>query len=492
MDSKEVLNNYDSARNYYREGAFDQCRRCLQIIEDNTAPRAEHELRLYCAYSLCLFRMGECAEALAKAEQGLSQYPDCRELYYIKGQIFYEMQLLGNSCEYFKKFIAVKTSFINPKADTAGNCPAYIYLIVIAVRLEKYDEAIYYLQLYMREKPNISELKKLCRPLLKFDIDKKAFTEVVLSSNIASATDLAEMLIQSGDYAACLDVIKGFDKEMEYWPAWIECQLHLGRYKLVRQAIGDQAVRKNIDPKSVVYYCLAGWLENPRRSQKEFLLNQDEIFAEIKACSWIDQLISGSHQTGSDTIDNRVDDSIKSIALLTYILGDLCLALDIIRNYFTCDNRAAYSYLGREAFKEGFYSETRILLERSQCRPDEEAEDYYELGMAYAEAGCYEYALEQFLQIVALRPENQVYPCLVYEVLAMQILKNLVENPGLFTDNVTLINELLRICTLKCKSKNLRHIIAGRQYPGAGKSDFHDIWPLTDAINEEVIWSINV
>jgi len=494
MDSKEIISNYKLAQYFYKREDYEQTRRYLKIVVDHTHPRDEHALQLYWEYSLCLYKLGECAEALSKVEEGLSQYPDCRELFYIKGQIYYEMGLLRQSKDFFVKFVAVKTSFLKCMEGMATNYEAYSYLIAISVSNGKYEEALHYLRLFISEKPDISTLNKLCLLLLRSGIDKQTLIEILVSSNVISEISLVQLLLTSKEYGICLDVIKNLRKENNFYAEWIQCQLHLGRYNEVQNMIYGIIPLIPMGRDIAIYYCVSRWLETPRQSSRDVLLKLDGNLAEVQACLWIEELIFNNNSP-IELSDINIQDIIKKIALTIYILGDICLAFDIIQNYCLCSRKEAYAELGRKAFDSGFFNEAKTLLERSLSQKDEKPEDYYKLGIACGGFGTYEQALEYFLRAATLLPENQVYPCLVFETLAIQEIKILLEKLDSFTENLALKNELLRLSTLKCKSKRLRQIIGQQETDGKGLDDIYnhfDVWPCVKDINEEAIWNVNV
>jgi len=277
---------------------------------------------------------------------------------------------------------------------------------------------------------------------------------------------LIQLLLTSREYGACLDAIKHFGKENEFHSEWMQCQLHLGRYSQVQHMIDETIPLIPMGQDIAIYYCVSRWLETPRQSSRDFLLKLDGNLAEVQACLWIEDLIFNNTNSPIELSDIKIQDAIKKIALTTYTLGDTCLAFDIIQNCFSCNRQEAYAELGRKAFDRGFFKEAKTLLVRSLSNKDEKPEDYYKLGIVCGVFGSYEQALEYFLHAAALLPENQVYPCLVYETLSVQEIKILVEKLDSFTENPALKNELLRLCTLKRKSRRLRQIIEQQETDG--------------------------
>lgn len=350
--SKELSNNYKLARYFYKRGDFEQARRYLEAELSQTHPCNEHALQLYWEYTLCLYKLGELADALAKVEEGLSKYPDCREFFYIKGQIYYEMGLLRYSRDYFSKFIAIKTSFLDCDDGVAVNYRAFGYLTAISVRAEKFEEALDYLRLFILETPDISALNKVCLLLLKSGLDENVLIQTLITNNVIPNFDLVRLLLTNQAYEAC---------------------------------------------------------------------NEKEACGE----------------------------------------------------------------LGRE----------RTQSERSLSPHQVPAQEYHRLGIICGSLGFYEQAAEYFLRAAVLEPGNQVYPCLIYEALSIKAIEILVAESDPPRDSPILKNELLRLATLKRKSKRLRQIIMQQGNGEKAREDIYgrfDVWSLGDDMGEEAAWNINV
>jgi tetratricopeptide (TPR) repeat protein len=158
-------------------------------------------------------------------------------------------------------------------------------------------------------------------------------------------------------------------------------------------------------------------------------------------------------------------------------------------------NTEVNANLGRQAFNRGCLIDAKVLLERSLSQEEESSEDLGILAIACSRLGMYEQALEYFLRAMALDPKNRIYPCFAFEILAIQAIKTLVQRSNSLEESPVLINELLRLCTIKRKSMQLRQAIVDQSADLERLESIYgrlNILSIVDDINEEDIWSISV
>jgi len=371
----EFASIYDFARNCYRLGDYEQACDCYKSALDLKAPRDIHAGSLYWEYSLCLYKNGDCAESLKMIQQGLSYYPDCRELYYIRGEIYYELGLLAHSHVYFTKCISFKVTRAACLSDEyVSDYRAYWYLAAIAAHQGKSEETSQYLRLFVMEKPPFSALQRLCLLLEHLQIETHALINNLRETSGFAALDIDRLLLSIKEHETCLTATNRLD-------------------------------------------------------------------------------VNG-------VINNDVDGNLE------------CKGLN-----------------------RGCFMEAKALIERSPAHEEGSPEHYCILGIAYSRLGIYEQAVEYFLQAMALEPENLIYPCFTFEALAIQATKVLVQKFNSLEENPLLINELLRLCTIKRKSMQLRQTIVDQSDNGDGRGRIYgrfNILSIIDDVSEEDRWNLNV
>lgn len=491
-----IIGEYEQARSLHGRGDYEQAQPYFEVALAQTRPVDEHALQLYWEYSLCLYQLGECAKALSIIEEGLSYYPDCRELFFIRGKIYYQIGLLDQSRVCFTKYIGIKTSLLNYPEAASDNSTAFWYLSLIYAHEGKTEEALSSLKLLDMENINFAKLRVLGSLFIKSGINIKLLIESLRLNKTINEPYLAQLLLKLETYEACLELINHSDKKYSLHMEWMQCQLHLGRYHEVQSMIDEDASLIMINDNLSIYYCISKWLQSPRQSAAPLLANSDHNSPYVQACLLMEEFIMEKAQVilESTELKNKTNSIIMKTSLELFSLGASPLALNIVEHFFSWNRIEAYRELGRKAFKLGCFQEAKTLLERSISHEGDQAEDYYRLGLASAKLGFYKQAAEYFLQAVALHPENPLYPCLVYESLAIHAIKILVSKSDCLMDNPQLRNELLRLCTLKRKSKRLRQLLL-RSENNVEKADsgynYSDIYYAVDDISEGIAWNIN-
>jgi len=488
---------YDLALQFYSRGDYEQAFPYFEQSLSLTNPGDIHTLSLYYKYCRCLYIMGEFSQALLKAEQGLSFYPDCRELFYIRGQIYFEIGLLHESKTNFTKCASLKTHFkewSDNDNDRIENYKIYWYLSAISAYLGNTEEALHYFNNIALENPVLPVLKSLACILINTGIDKKILINSLYEKNTISSTSLIYFLLAIEAYEECRQTIEHIGLNQELYPAWVHSQLYLGRYKEIQSLFASLGPNIQLNGDLIIYYCISQWLEFPRQSVRVFLekMNHDNPLV-VNVCLWIDNILFSQDTLGNK--NKNYNTLITEIALIIYKLGDIGLALDIVSRYFAGENKEAYAKLGRAAFARGYYQEARTLLERSLSSQGIDTLDYYKLGVACARLGCYEQAIEYFLKAMVTQPDNPVIPCLIYEAITKQSMKLLVAGCKFPEANQELKSELIRLGSINRQAKRLRQTY-NKQTAKTGLAinldDSLEEYSLGNDSKQEEAWKLNV
>lgn len=130
---------------------------------------------LYRNYCLCLMELGKYSDALKWCNYTLSYYSDYPDIYYIKGQIYYETGILESSEKNFLKCITFKPELVKYTTMTGiTNYMSYEYLSDIYEKMGKIKNAIKYNILILKTNFSEEQLYRLYDLLQKnkYDIDK--------------------------------------------------------------------------------------------------------------------------------------------------------------------------------------------------------------------------------------------------------------------------------------------------------------------------------
>ncbi|MEN6328554.1 MAG: tetratricopeptide repeat protein [Syntrophomonas sp.] len=371
----DFAHSYELAEACYKSGDYEQARHYFESALALSNPQDERTASLYWEYTLFLYRTGECATAFSKVKQGLAQYPDCRELYNIQGQIYYELGLLEQSRINFLKCIALKASYKGYIDDeNLAEHKPYCFLTAIAALQGKSAEMLHYLQLLAEKNPSFLALQKLCLMLLHLGMETQPLIDILGIVYGISSPALSCLLLMIEEHKACLEALNQFNEK-----------------------------------------------------------------AELK-------------------------------------FND-CAAL------------------GEQFFNRACFGLPKVVQEKSLTREGSTPQAYCMLGLVCSRSGMYDKALEYFLHAMNLDKDNQVYSCLVFEVLAVHSAKILLQWSNSFWESPAFINELLRLCTIKRKAKLIRQQIVAQEndLKRIGGIKIHgSILSPEDDINEEDVWQINV
>lgn len=489
----DIAVDYGLVHQYYNEGNYEQARLYLESYLAK-CPFEDRAGLLYQEYSLCLYQLGECAEALAIAEQSLAYYPECHAFYYLRGLIYYQMNLFDESRKSFSRYITFqKNRSDSPNEDKTAECKAYWFLTAIFAHENKWEETLQYLRLFLDKTPSLSSVQKLCALLLQSGMEAQRLVPFIRMNNTITKADKIRLLFALEAYAACLEKINDHGRSKEFYSEWMLCLLHLADYKAIEHARQEISVHIPEDSKLIIYFCLSRWLDKPRQSARDFLLQQDLTSPEAQAALLVENFIV--NKTLPPLMNSEdLSTIIMQISMTICLLNDSVLALSIIQKYFSLDKAKAYSKLGRYAFQCGCCRQAKLLLENKA----DDAEENCMLGIIYSRLGMYEQGIEYFLRAMNMEQGNSVYPCLAFEALAMQAIKVLAQRAPELHGNTIFSQELKRLAAIKQKSKRIRHTIAEHAYSRQAQVRIYGRYDLIapdDYINEiqqgEDIWKIN-
>lgn len=344
---------------------------------------------LYRNYGLCLHDLGEYATAMDVLEQGLSLFPDYPDLYFVKGQVFWEIGFLSEAERCFKKctrFRRVPPEYTTMEGVTTDL--AWENLAEVYAKQGRPGEAVEALARVggggVRSAPRSRRLiRKACGFLRQAGVEGPALARRVAESFGAGGRPAVDVLFEAGDAAAALAAL-GCDLPDDP-PRRARCLMKLERFAQAwdvwmayRGRSGDGGSPPPLDSDQLVDACLCAWLDEPRRSASADLLNAppDHAPAMAAACRWVEGLLGLSPGTAGDgplTDDGRRH--TLEIATRALSLGDVDLATCVVRSWGSPDASDSHEargeacfVLGRAALDRGLPGEARLLLERAVNR----------------------------------------------------------------------------------------------------------------------------
>lgn len=148
----------------------------------------------------------------------------------------------------------------------------------------------------------------------------------------------------------------------------------------------------------------------------------------------------------------------KLCLLLEHLQVDAGHLLSLLPEKEKCSDPDSIPQLIRAACHD--QGEVPLVCDVISSFQEGSAEHYCMLGILQSRLGNYEPAVEYFLHAMFLEPGNPIYPCFAFEVEAVQGMKTLLLQTAPDSGNPVLLNELLRLCTIKRKSIIARHTLA--------------------------------
>lgn len=209
---------YDAAK-YYEKA--------LSLIDKNN-PLASLIFR---NYSVCLKEIGEYERALNILDEGIAYYCDYPDLYFLKGEIFYEVGLLDESKKYFEKctrFKKVPYRYTTMKGIT--NYMPYINIADILELKGDYNRALEYLIKALKENTTEDVYLRIYKLLNKVNIEYEKLWY------------LYELLLNNENESN----IKKLSYFLDCYFLYLQQELKKGNNKVIPKLIRVKSLRKKL------------------------------------------------------------------------------------------------------------------------------------------------------------------------------------------------------------------------------------------------------
>jgi len=447
---------FNLAVSYYKLGDLENSQKYYQAALENLESDSDYVPVLYRNYCLCLYDLGEYYQALKLADRGLTYYADYPDLYYIKGQINWELGILSQVKANFLKCISFKTL---PKYVTMQGVTTYLAfenLAEVYALEEKFQEAINYIKMIITEKPSYRLMLKLGLLLKKSQMDEQQIAEYLKSNLLLDDPTLIQILFDIKEYAGCLRIINNTDlvtPEMSWFKA--KCLMYMRRYTEACESLPPVDIDSPLAEKFLLQRCIGLWLQNPRQDARATISafkNPDSRV--VKSCHFINCVIFAP---GISNLSIRKPEEIQhilDIALEVLLHGDQDLATAIVLAANGNDQMGEANFtLGKLALVMEHYAVAKKLLERAVNRCKSNAEAYYLLGTACSKLRLNDKAFLYFHKAGQLIPENEQYKARALEELSKQCLLFITRGLQFENGNKDLLPELFRLASIKKRAQ---------------------------------------
>jgi GT2 family glycosyltransferase/tetratricopeptide (TPR) repeat protein len=168
----DPFQNYNLGLSYYALGDLEGSRRHYEAARRYLDPRDGFTPAFFRNYSLCLGDLGDYEQALNLVDEGLACWPDYPDLYFIKGQLCWDLNLMAQAKASFLKCLRFRQTlpgYITTEGVTG--CLALENLSEVCAREKNFDEAVTYLEQVLRIRPTHELFVRLCSLLQQKGLD---------------------------------------------------------------------------------------------------------------------------------------------------------------------------------------------------------------------------------------------------------------------------------------------------------------------------------
>lgn len=458
---EDAFNNYNLAVSYFTLGDAESARRHYEIAYrrlDWCSPLAAALCR---NYGICLYEQGDYAAALELLDEGLAHFPDYPDLYFLQGQIFWDLGMLSQARTSFAKCTRFRKA--PPEYTTLEGVTSFLALenlTEVSAREGEYAAAVNYLVAAIREKPSERLFSRLTFLLRQ---DGRRGDEIAAFLAEKCGLDpwrVANLLFEAGEFAACLGVIDAHAlPETAARLLRAKCLIRLERYHEAIAAMAAMASDADHALEVLKLTCICRWLQRPRQDAlaaiSSFTVSEDPV---VSACRTINALVMGN---GPAAVPEKVEvrRHALDLALEVLTLGDKDLALGIAFALSGGEIGEAWFLLGKHALKRGFYTEATNLLERAVNRCRASAEALYLLGAACAALNLPQEAFRYFAEAAEREPHNGYYALCALEELAGAGMSLVWRGLNLKSGSAELHGELFKLASLKKKVQRWKEAV---------------------------------
>lgn len=463
-DPADPFYNFNLGVSYFLLGDLENSRKHYQTALENLTPDSELTSALYRNYCICLYEMGEYSRSLKLTETGLAYFPDYPDLYFLKGQIFWELGLYSRARASFEKCTSFRKT--PPKYLTTEGVTSYLALENLAevcTQEGDFEKAVEYIRSALEQNPCSRLFSKLADLLKK---SGKSGEEIAVCLETEFQLDdsvVAQLLFALGDFKGCFDYL---DRKGSQTPEMLllkgRCLLYLGDYTEAIKTLSDFPVGFPLAEEFLRHQCLAMWLQNPRKDAGTFIAAfGDSENPVVISCRMINSLIFREEiDEEGFTLEGEVREHALNLALEALELGDQDLAVLITRTVAQEADEEVYFLLGSYSLSKGKNQLAQELLRESLERGKVSAEVHYLLGKACANLGFSEKAFPFFLQAFKKAPGNQLYAASALEQLASQCLLFVLRVLNREKDDPCLLKELFKLASLRKKAQEItKHLL---------------------------------
>lgn len=419
--------HYNLAVSLFALGEYEKAQKHYEAALVSLQGPAGFAPALYRNYAVCLYEMGDYTRALEIADTGLGNFPDYPDLYFLKGQVFWDLGLLTEAEACFKKCLRFR--LVPPEYPTTEGVTSYLArenLALIQARAGRYVAAVDFALQAAAENPTPDRLRNLCKFMRQANFSGKEMATRLTESLGLPAAEAARLLFEEGEYATCLNLLATETIENpETALLRAKCFLHLGNFTGAEESLSLLKDSGALSGEILKTICLTRWLHQPPQSAKQFLYGRDkQADPVINACMLAEAAIMGKAAGPPPEAPSHREEML-ALALAAYQCGRGAVALTICRAAGAPDDARAYYLLGEYALSKGQNREALELLAFALKEQPGDARAHFLYGCACAAANLHLKAFTHLCRAAMLAPAERHFAAWAGEQL-VTALQNLV------------------------------------------------------------------
>ncbi|MFW5980295.1 MAG: glycosyltransferase [Halanaerobiales bacterium] len=434
--------NFNLAKSYYVLGMYQLSQKYYQKALDNIKQGCEFTPALYRNYAACLLASGEYNQALKLLKKGILDYQDYPDLYFLFGQIFWELGIIKEAKKYFNYCIQFKEiNYQYTTTEGVNDFLAWENLGEVCLLENNYQQALKYFENAYQSKKSSHLLYKILNCLINLsqsDQELLNHFKNTLSKKLAlSFAEIISLLYSSKNFAICLmyyqEEEKAFSSE-EY--IIIQAILFfIKKDNSLKKHLEKGLKKTNNSPFTIACYVVLSLLsknDKNKRFAKEFEVYDNKI-----------------------EINEAVIKVLKKIMVFLYSIEEKDLAIAIAKYINKFQNKNYYYILGRNLMKNNNYNSALFYFLHSLYLSPEDDNTYYYIAQIYEKENKFEKAFEYYHKARQINKDEKKY----YIGAMITILKTREKYLHLslnYKNNSEMMQKLVEVKSMEKKYENFR------------------------------------
>jgi glycosyltransferase involved in cell wall biosynthesis len=187
--------DYNLGLSFYALGDLENSRHHYEAVRPHLDPEDLFTAAFFRNYAICLGDLGDFEQALNLINDGLACFPDYPDLYFIKGELLFDLNLIAQAKDSFLKCLRFHT---RPEYVTTEGVTGHLALQNLAevcARQQDLDEAVSYLEQALRIRPTYELFAQLYSLMRQKGFDEGELATYLENSFHLDHREIARLLL---------------------------------------------------------------------------------------------------------------------------------------------------------------------------------------------------------------------------------------------------------------------------------------------------------